>query len=195
MKNTDLLQAMGNIDPQLITDAAPDAPQKKIASKTWVKWASLAACICLLVCNAFWIGRYFSHSTPSVPLEQVGNPMMEVSSPDEMSYYLGYDVPLLSKEVEAYILFIMDGYATMGQITYADGSIFRVQVGRGDISGIYGGNLTEEKTISDIAVSFYQCGTVNYAIWETDGYAFSYSSENLPEAEIHQIMIQWKGNQ
>ena len=43
MTNTNLLQAMGRIDPKLIVDAAPDAPQKKSTNKTWVKWASLAA--------------------------------------------------------------------------------------------------------------------------------------------------------
>ena len=49
MTNTNLLQAMGRIDPRLIADAAPDAPQKKSTNKTWVKWASLAACFALAV--------------------------------------------------------------------------------------------------------------------------------------------------
>ena len=49
MTNTDLLHAMGRIDPRLIADAAPDAVQKKPASKAWVKWASLAACFALVI--------------------------------------------------------------------------------------------------------------------------------------------------
>lgn len=49
MTNTNLLQAMGRIDPKLIADAAPDVAQKKSVNKTWVKWASLAACLCLIV--------------------------------------------------------------------------------------------------------------------------------------------------
>ena len=48
MTNTNLLQAMGGIDPKLIADAAPDAEPRKSANKTWVKWASMAACFCLL---------------------------------------------------------------------------------------------------------------------------------------------------
>lgn len=49
MTNTNLLQAMGRIDPKLIADAAPDVAQKKSVNKTWVKWASLAACLCLVI--------------------------------------------------------------------------------------------------------------------------------------------------
>ena len=50
MTNTNLLQAMGRIDPKLIADAAPDVQQKKNANKTWVKWASLAACLAIVIC-------------------------------------------------------------------------------------------------------------------------------------------------
>lgn len=54
MTNTNLLQAMGRIDPKLIADAAPDVPQKKSANKTWVKWASaVAACLVLVIALTF----------------------------------------------------------------------------------------------------------------------------------------------
>lgn len=49
MKNTDLLQAIGQIDPLLIAEAAPDTPKERIANKTWIKWASFAACFLFLV--------------------------------------------------------------------------------------------------------------------------------------------------
>lgn len=49
MTNKNLLQAMGHIDPKLIADAAPDVPQKKSTNKTWVKWASLAACFAVAI--------------------------------------------------------------------------------------------------------------------------------------------------
>lgn len=55
MTNKNLLQAMGRIDPKLILDAAPDVPQKKSVNNTWVKWASLAACLCLIAIAAFTI--------------------------------------------------------------------------------------------------------------------------------------------
>ncbi len=49
MTNIDLLQAMGRIDPKLIADAAPDVPRKKGRNRTWIKWASIAACFALIV--------------------------------------------------------------------------------------------------------------------------------------------------
>lgn len=58
MTNTNLLQAMGRIDPKLIADAAPDVSQKKSVNKTWVKWASLAAACLVLVISATFITQY-----------------------------------------------------------------------------------------------------------------------------------------
>jgi hypothetical protein len=49
MTDRNLLQAMGRIAPELIADAAPDAPQKKSANKTWVRWGAVAACFCLII--------------------------------------------------------------------------------------------------------------------------------------------------
>lgn len=54
MTNTNLLQAMGRIDPKLIADAAPDVPQKKRTNKMWVKCASaVAACLVLVIAVTF----------------------------------------------------------------------------------------------------------------------------------------------
>lgn len=55
MTNTDLLQAMGRIDPKLIADAAPDVPQRKRANNTWLKWGAIAACLCLIAAGAYRI--------------------------------------------------------------------------------------------------------------------------------------------
>ena len=49
MTNTDLLYAMGRIDPGLIADAAPDVPQKKSINKTLVRWGTAAACMILMI--------------------------------------------------------------------------------------------------------------------------------------------------
>lgn len=46
MTSENLLQAMGYIDPQLITDAAPDLPMANKAAIPWRKWASAVACWC-----------------------------------------------------------------------------------------------------------------------------------------------------
>lgn len=65
MTNTNLLQAMGRIDPKLIADAAPDVPRKKSTNKTWVKWASLAACLCLILVGS--ITYFMGNNTPEIP--------------------------------------------------------------------------------------------------------------------------------
>jgi hypothetical protein len=59
MTNTDLLQAMGHIDPKLIADAAPDAGRKKRADRAWVKWGAVAACLCFAVGMVFRVAIAF----------------------------------------------------------------------------------------------------------------------------------------
>ncbi len=50
MTNTDLLQAMGNIAPELIADAAPDAEHKRKAkAKLKLIWIAAAVAACLLL--------------------------------------------------------------------------------------------------------------------------------------------------
>ena len=66
MTNKNLLQAMGRIDPKLIADAAPDVTQKKPAKKTWVKWASLAACFCLVFAVSVSL-IYQIQNRPNIP--------------------------------------------------------------------------------------------------------------------------------
>ncbi len=86
MTNTNLLQAMGRIDPKLIADAAPDVPQKKSANKTWVKWASaVAACLVLVVCAIPIINLVFdgSHSGAHVSINY--------NSLEEVHTALGYE--------------------------------------------------------------------------------------------------------
>lgn len=104
---------------------------------------------------------------------QVVNPIVEVGSVQEMEERLGYSVPVLEKSVEVYIVLVIDGAAESGRIRYSDGSIFNIQRGSGDISGIYGGVLEAEEVIAGIAVSVYAYEGLRYAIWEKDGFAYS----------------------
>ncbi len=59
MTNINLVHAMGKIDPKLIADAAPDMLQNKSAKNTWIKWFSLAACLCLVIVCTFRISFRF----------------------------------------------------------------------------------------------------------------------------------------
>lgn len=96
MTNANLLQAMGHIDPKLIADAAPDVPQKKSANKTWVKWASLAACLCLAVGMMFRIAiGFIPNQAPDIFRE--GN-LIEISNESELPAQ--YDGKLLAFNLE-----------------------------------------------------------------------------------------------
>ena len=70
MTNKDLLHAMGNIDPKLIADAAPDisrkadkAPRVKKIRKPWIKYAAAAAA-CLVAVGGFGVGYKIINSKP-----------------------------------------------------------------------------------------------------------------------------------
>ena len=102
---------------------------------------------------------------------------------------LDFPVPVLDKEAASYSVFVTDGYPTMGQVDYADGSAFRVQYGSGDISGIYGGSLVETRDLEGVAVHFYAYADTSYAIWEQDGFSFSYEYTGDGAAEV-QTLIQ-----
>lgn len=96
MTNANLLQAMGHIDPKLIADAAPDVPQKKSANKTWVKWASLAACLCLAVGMMFRIAIGFIPNQ-ATDIFREGN-LIEISNESELPAQ--YDGKLLAFNLE-----------------------------------------------------------------------------------------------
>ena len=49
MTNKNIYMSLGGLDPELIMKAAPAEKAQKKKSRTWVKWASLAACLCLVI--------------------------------------------------------------------------------------------------------------------------------------------------
>lgn len=57
MTNKNIYRELGGLDPDLIAKAAPDIAQKKPANKTWVKWASFAACFCIMLVSVFVIQK------------------------------------------------------------------------------------------------------------------------------------------
>lgn len=65
MTNTNLLQAMGRIDPMLIVNAAPDVPQKKNAKNMMLKFGAMAACLCLMIVGVISIYPNFLPERPA----------------------------------------------------------------------------------------------------------------------------------
>jgi len=92
MTNTNLIHAIGRIDPKLIADAAPDVEQKKPANRTWVKWASLAACFCLVIGVAIRVGIGFVPSQMT-DIYREGN-LIEITQESELP--ANYDGKLLA---------------------------------------------------------------------------------------------------
>lgn len=62
MTDTNLLHAMGNIDPRLIAEAAPDVITGKSSGRTWLKWGAMAAGLCLVAAAAWRISVAFTPS-------------------------------------------------------------------------------------------------------------------------------------
>lgn len=111
-------------------------------------------------------------------LLQIPNPLTEVSSVEEMKKYLGFDVPVLDKEVQNYIVIGEDKYATHARIIYKDETSFEMEKGDSDVSGIYGGTLEKEEKINNITVTFYNYENMNYANWTNNGFSYSYCNSN-----------------
>lgn len=115
---------------------------------------------------------------------QMVNPLVTVNSAQEMEAQLGYSVPVLDKDVESYIILVIDGTAESGRIRYADGTDFNIKCGSGDISGIYGGTQESEQVIGGVNVSFWVFEDIHYALWETDGFTYSLAGTAISEADL-----------
>ena len=186
MKKEAFCEVLGDINENYVKEARAGRKAKK---PSWMKWGAMAACLCLLVAGGVVFTANSGNVTPDPDLVQIPNPIITVTSVEEMENYLDFDVPVLDKEVESYSVLIEDSYPTMGQIDYADGSEFRIQYGSGDISGIHGGTLEKSENIDGVKVEHYKYENTTYAIWEQNGFTFSYvytNSENIDVASIIQ---------
>ncbi len=97
MTNTNLLQAMGHIDPKLIADASPDAVIKKSANKSWVKWTSLAAAFCLIAAVGI-VGFLKKDVTDNPGIDTVG--LLENDTSDNDSHmFVAWEIVCLVGDV------------------------------------------------------------------------------------------------
>ena len=143
------------------------------------KSLTLILALCLLLCTSGCRKPQEENN-----FVQVVNPLVTVDSVLEMEERLGYAVPVLDKEVASYIVLVIDGAAESGRIRYADGSDFNIKRGTGDISGIYGGELTGEETIGGTTVSFFAFEDIRYAIWEQGGFTYSLTGGDTLPSDI-----------
>ena len=151
------------------------------------KILTTAVCACILA----GCGSMPNQEKPEAPqpeLVQVVNPLMTVSSVEEMEKYLDFSVPVLEKEAESYIVLVIDGYPQNGRIRYADGSTFNMKYGSGDVSGIYGGTLEKTEEMDGVMVSYYTYDTTRYALWEQDGFTHSLTGGENLEEEVKSLL-------
>ena len=158
-------------------------PHKKLKHLTLI----LALCLCLAL-PAGCANK--QADTPDTGFVQMGNPLVEVASLQEMEEKLGYSVPVLDKAVDTYIVLVTGGTAQQGRIRYADGASFDMKQGTGDISGIYGGVVENAETISGVTVSFLTYEDLRYAIWEKDGFTFSLTGGEALAQEVAALIAQ-----
>ena len=109
--------ALSALDGRYVEEAA--RYRRKHGQSFWVRWGAAAACLCLLAAGGALLIQGRGRAAPDPQQVQIPNPILTVASAAEMEAYLDFKVPVLEKEVEAYSVFISDGYPTMGQVDYA----------------------------------------------------------------------------
>lgn len=182
MRKETFYLTLNNIDDRYITEAKKKSRRVIPLGVIKVGFA-MAACLCVVLASVFAF-TYQRSNQPHPEQLQTPNPLMEVTSVSEMERYLDFRVPVLDKDVEAYIVIVDDSYPTLGRIMYADGSIFNMEYGTGDISGICGGELVKTETFGKVEVSFFtytgvEDGEISYATWEHGGFTHSLSEKNV----------------
>lgn len=173
---------------------------KKLTARCMIAAISLCLAILLAGCGskADPTQAPSQDESPSTGYVQMVNPLVTVNDLQEMEERLGYTVPTLAKDVEAYIVLVMNGTAEQGRIQYADGSVFNIKKGSEDVSGIYGGTkeydkifgsiVTNGNIVGGITVSFYVYEDIHYAIWEQNGFSFSLTGGEKLEDEVNALI-------
>lgn len=197
MNSKKFSEAMSELDTRYVDEAIGYQKKKAHKKPAWFKLGTMAACLCLMIAGGVMVTQNIGNNVPDPEFVQTSNPFIEVTSVEEMEEYLDFDVPVLDKEVEYYSVLVEDNYPTMGQINYSDGSEFRMKYGSGDISGIYGGTLEESKDIEGVKVDYYRytgdtSPELTYAIWEQNGFTFSYIYTNNSIKDVETIIQEFK---
>ena len=155
----------------------------------WMKWCAAVVCVCLVTVSAVSCSdQPGEKKAPEPELVQVGNPLVEVASHDEMEKMLDFSVPVLEKEVSKRIVLVMNGLPTIGRMHYADGGVFNMKYGSGDISGIYGGVEQYAEKVGDIQVTYCVYEDTRYAIWEHNGFTYSLTGDADLEDEVEYLL-------
>lgn len=175
-----------NIDSKESLRRAVAAEKNKRLHNIISIFSAAAACIALVF---FMLIPMLNKASVDVPV-QVTNPVTKTGSLYKLEKLLGYHVPAIeNKDVSEYSFYNDEnGNPYMAEIKYSDRVVFRMCAGTGDISGIYGAEMCDNRTIYGISVSFYSFPGYSYAIWERDGYAYSAASSSISIDALGEIV-------
>ena len=175
MNEKKLLEAVGEVNDSYVEEAAGYRKSRK--APLWLRWGAVAACLCVAVLGGSLLLRGGEGLTPDPAPVEVPNPVISVATVEEMEEYLDFPVPVLEKETAALSVLVAQGYPVLGQVEYADGSLYRVQYGSEDVSGIYGGETVETRDVDGVQVECRTFEGSSYAVWTDEGFSFSYTGD------------------
>lgn len=175
MNGKKLLEAVGEVNDSYVEEAAGYRKSRK--APLWLRWGAVDACLCVAAVSAAVLLRGNEGLTPDPAPVEVTNPIITVDTVEEMEEYLDFPVPVLDKETAALSVLVVQGYPVMGQVEYADGSLYRVQYGSEDVSGIYGGETVETRDVDGVQVECRTFEGSSYAVWTDEGFSFSYTGD------------------
>ena len=166
---------MGEVNDSYVEEAAEYRKSRK--APLWLRWGAVAACLCVAAVSGAVLLRGNEGLTPDPAPVEVTNPIIAVETVEEMEEYLDFPVPVLDKETAALSVPVVQGYPVMGQVEYADGSLYRVQYGNEDVSGIYGGETVETRDVDGVQAECHTFEGSSYVVWTDEGFSFSYTGD------------------
>lgn len=175
MNERKLPEAVGEVNDSYVEEAA--SYQKGRKAPLWLRWGAVAACLCVAAVSGAALLHGEERLTPDPAPVEVTNPIITVNTVEEMEEYLDFPVPVLDKETAALSVLVVQGYPVLGQVEYADGSLYRVQYGSEDVSGIYGGETVETRDTAGVQVECRIFEGTSYAVWTDEGFSFSYTGD------------------
>lgn len=175
MNERKLPEAVGEVNDSYVEEAA--SYQKGRKAPLWLRWGAVAACLCVAAVSGAALLHGEERLTPDPAPVEVTNPIITVNTVEEMEEYLDFPVPVLDKETAALSVLVVQGYPVLGQVEYADGSLYRVQYGSEDVSGIYGGETVETRDAAGVQVECRIFEGTSYAVWTDEGFSFSYTGD------------------
>lgn len=148
MKKEDLYDVIGDISDEYVDEARYYRPPKKKMQSTWIKWGSLAACVCILCCGA----GIFIHNHPG----DFGYPAVKEKKVSASQFAeQGYNIVLPKESTNITYSIVSVADSSYGQVECEIDSekyIFRTSEVDTGLTSENLGEISGSKTVSDISL-------------------------------------------